>query len=699
MLIELVRGEIMVKIGMLICDRYEIIEKVGTGGMADVYKAKDHRLNRYVAVKVLKQEFSTDTKFVTKFRAEAQSVAGLSHSNIVGVYDVGEEDGLYYIVMELVEGITLKKYIERKGRLDIREAIGISIQIAQGLEVAHDHHIIHRDIKPQNIIISKDGNVKVTDFGIAKAASSNTITSNAMGSVHYISPEQARGGFSDEKSDIYSLGITMYEMLSGKVPFTGESTVAVALAHIQEEAVPLTAIDPDIPKSIEMIVSKCMQKKPELRYLTVSALIEDLKKAVTDPDGDFVKIAPLVDDSATIHISDDDVRQIRTRKAVVVPTPDPEDDIDISDIEEDDGEDGSDIDPKLEKAVVIGSIAAGVILALIVIFIVIKIFLPGGSKEDDVTETAAPTTGVEMTASPGNNEDDKTSIQIDDLKDMDKNQAISYLNDLDMDLNIETEEIESSEIDEGRVISTEPQAGSTISEGDTVKVFVSSGKAKTEVPDVYGQTIDEAKKLLADKNFKTSTTYENSDTVEIEKVIRTIPEKNSEAEDGSTVVVVLSKGKATKYVKVPKLSNLTKKDARKALEKVGLKLGNVTTNYSDTVGKNLVVSQSQAGGSEVETGTTVDITLSLGPQVTYIYMGNVTISDNPFQDEAQNGVIKIVLTQDGQTKVITEESMNYYSFPLYVEAQGWSESEGEIVMYVNGARYNAYNISFSKVSQ
>ncbi len=235
MLIELVRGEIMVKIGMLICDRYEIIEKVGTGGMADVYKAKDHRLNRYVAVKVLKQEFSTDTKFVTKFRAEAQSVAGLSHSNIVGVYDVGEEDGLYYIVMELVEGITLKKYIERKGRLDIREAIGISIQIAQGLEVAHDHHIIHRDIKPQNIIISKDGNVKVTDFGIAKAASSNTITSNAMGSVHYISPEQARGGFSDEKSDIYSLGITMYEMLSGKVPFTGESTVAVALAHIQED--------------------------------------------------------------------------------------------------------------------------------------------------------------------------------------------------------------------------------------------------------------------------------------------------------------------------------------------------------------------------------------------------------------------------------------------------------------------------------
>ena len=208
----------MIKIGMCISGRYEIIEKVGAGGMADVYKARDNRLNRYVAIKVLKQEYSADTKFVTKFRAEAQSVAGLAHPNIVAVYDVGEENGLHYIVMELVEGITLKKYIEHKGKLDIKESLGISIQIAQGLCAAHANHIIHRDIKPQNIIISREGKVKVMDFGIAKAASSNTITSNAMGSVHYISPEQARGGFSDERSDIYSLGITMYEMLSGKVP-------------------------------------------------------------------------------------------------------------------------------------------------------------------------------------------------------------------------------------------------------------------------------------------------------------------------------------------------------------------------------------------------------------------------------------------------------------------------------------------------
>jgi len=225
----------MIKIGMMIGDRYEILEKIGTGGMSDVYKAKCHKLNRYVAIKVLKQEFSENANFVSKFRIEAQAAAGLMHPNIVNVYDVGEENGIYYIVMELVEGITLKKYIEKKARLSYKEAVSIAIQVSMGIEAAHNNHIIHRDIKPQNIIISKDGKVKVTDFGIAKAATSNTITSNVMGSVHYTSPEQARGGYSDEKSDIYSLGITMFEMLTGRVPFNGETTVAIAIKHIQEE--------------------------------------------------------------------------------------------------------------------------------------------------------------------------------------------------------------------------------------------------------------------------------------------------------------------------------------------------------------------------------------------------------------------------------------------------------------------------------
>ena len=302
----------MIKPGIFISDRYEIIEKVGTGGMADVYKAKCHRLNRNVAIKVLKPEYSDDQTFVSKFRGEAQSAAGLSHPNIVNVYDVGDDGNLHYIVMELVEGITLKSFIERKGKLEIKEAVGIAIQIAQGMEAAHANHIIHRDIKPQNIIISREGKVKVTDFGIAKAASPNTITSNAMGSVHYISPEQARGGYSDEKSDIYSLGVTLYEMLIGKVPFEGDNAVSVALLHIQGEATPLRQLDPTIPPSLDKIVQKCMQKKPERRYLSASEFIQDLKRSLANPNGEFVKMAPVgVTDSPTINLTPEQVGEIR----------------------------------------------------------------------------------------------------------------------------------------------------------------------------------------------------------------------------------------------------------------------------------------------------------------------------------------------------------------------------------------------------
>ena len=280
----------MIKIGMLVGDRYEIVEKIGTGGMSDVYKAKDRKLNRFVAVKVLKQEFSENTNFVSKFRSEAQAAAGLMHPNIVNVYDVGEDNDIYYIVMELVEGITLKKYIEKKARLSVKESVSIAIQVSMGIEAAHNNHIIHRDIKPQNIIISKDGKVKVTDFGIAKAATSNTITSNVMGSVHYTSPEQARGGYSDEKSDIYSLGITLFEMLTGRVPFNGDTTVAIAIKHIQEPMPSPREYVPEIPVSVEQIVFKCTQKSPDRRYQKMAEVIDDLKRSLISPDENFVVI-------------------------------------------------------------------------------------------------------------------------------------------------------------------------------------------------------------------------------------------------------------------------------------------------------------------------------------------------------------------------------------------------------------------------
>ena len=300
----------MVKDGIVLGKRYEVLSKVGAGGMADVYKGRDQMLNRYVAIKVLKKEFREDENFVRKFRSEAQASAGLLHPNVVNVYDVGEDRGLYYMVMELVEGITLKEYIEKKGRLSHKEVISIAIQMCSGIGAAHAAGIIHRDIKPQNIIISKDGKVKVTDFGIAKAVTSNTISTNAMGSVHYTSPEQARGGFSDQKSDIYSIGITLYEMVTGQVPFDGDSTVSVAIKHLQEEITAPSELVSDIPYSLEQIILKCTQKNAERRYPNTDELIQDLKRSLVDPDGDFVVIPPL-GNADTLIITDEELDEIQ----------------------------------------------------------------------------------------------------------------------------------------------------------------------------------------------------------------------------------------------------------------------------------------------------------------------------------------------------------------------------------------------------
>ena len=402
----------MINPGMMISDRYEIIDRVGSGGMADVYKAKCHRLNRYVAIKVLKQEYSSDAKFVAKFRAEAQSVAGLSHPNIVNVYDVGEDNGLHYIVMELVEGITLKKFIEKKGKLDVKEAVGIGIQIAQGMEAAHNNHIIHRDIKPQNIIISKEGKVKVTDFGIAKAATSNTITSNAMGSVHYISPEQARGGYSDEKSDIYSLGVTLYEMLSGKVPFEGESTVTVALAHIQDEAVPLQQLDPNIPLSLSKSVQKCMQKKPDMRYMSSAALISDLKRSLSEPDGAYVNIVDDEDDfSPTIKFSSDDVNKVRDASRGRYAQEE-----NIEPQEEESGDDDA-IDPKLEKILKICSVVVAVIILIVILLIIGKVsgWWGKGSGKDDKDVTSITTEAPAETTAEATEEPKAGMVEVPDI--------------------------------------------------------------------------------------------------------------------------------------------------------------------------------------------------------------------------------------------------------------------------------------------
>ena len=680
----------MVSIGTIIGDRYEILEKVGSGGMADVFRAKCHRLNRYVAIKILKQDYSEDTKFVTKFRGEAQAIAGISHPNIVGIYDVGEENGMYYIVMELVDGITLKKYIEEKGKLSVKEAVGIALQIANGLEAAHSNHIIHRDIKPQNILIARDGTAKVTDFGIAKAASSNTITANAMGSVHYISPEQARGGYSDEKSDIYSLGVTMYEMLSGTLPFNGESAVAIALAHIQEEAVPLAALDATIPKGISNIVNKCMQKKTELRC--VADLIADLKMFLQDPSGDYGVIGNLYKNDGTIFMSKDDVNTLRdaSRKGMgpVEQKPEPQEPE-----EPEEPESNSDVDPKLEKALVFGSIGVAIIIGLVILYMVGRVLGFWGSAKPESNSGSSSTTASE-TAKPGS-DTSGDEITLEDYANKIKDYVETDLSNYDITCTV-TEEA-SDEIEKGYVIRTSPAAGSTVAKGGKVELIVSSGVEQVSIPDTTGDTITDAYQTLNDKGFKVKQGEDVYSSQAIGKVAYTKPAAGKKVDKGATITIYPSKGEETKYVKVPNLLGMTRSQAKSALEKAGLKYGSETKSYSSTQ-KNRVCVQSVSSGNEVEEGSTVDVTLSLGPEKTYTYEGSVTIA-NPFEYETDSGIIKVILKQDGNTTTVREEQKTYYDFPWTLDGiKGSSANQGEITVYRDGQQVATYNVTFKRVS-
>lgn len=682
----------MVSIGTIIGDRYEILEKVGSGGMADVFRAKCHRLNRYVAIKILKQDYSEDTKFVTKFRGEAQAIAGISHPNIVGIYDVGEENGMYYIVMELVDGITLKKYIEEKGKLSVKEAVGIALQIANGLEAAHSNHIIHRDIKPQNILIARDGTAKVTDFGIAKAASSNTITANAMGSVHYISPEQARGGYSDEKSDIYSLGVTMYEMLSGTLPFNGESAVAIALAHIQEEAVPLVALDATIPKGISNIVNKCMQKKTELRYSCVADLIADLKMFLQDPSGDYGVIGNLYKNDGTIFMSKDDVNTLRdaSRKGMgpVEQKPEPQEPE-----EPEEPESNSDVDPKLEKALVFGSIGVAIIIGLVILYMVGRVLGFWGSAKPESNSGSSSTTASE-TAKPGS-DTSGDEITLEDYANKIKDYVETDLSNYDITCTV-TEEA-SDEIEKGYVIRTSPAAGSTVAKGGKVELIVSSGVEQVSIPDTTGDTITDAYQTLNDKGFKVKQGEDVYSSQAIGKVAYTKPAAGKKVDKGATITIYPSKGEETKYVKVPNLLGMTRSQAKSALEKAGLKYGSETKSYSSTQ-KNRVCVQSVSSGNEVEEGSTVDVTLSLGPEKTYTYEGSVTIA-NPFEYETDSGIIKVILKQDGNTTTVREEQKTYYDFPWTLDGiKGSSANQGEITVYRDGQQVATYNVTFKRVS-
>ena len=601
----------MLREGMFLADRYEIIEQIGTGGMADVYKAKCHKLNRYVAIKVMKSEFSQDKTFVSKFWAEAQSAAGLVNPNVVNVYDVGVENGIYYIVMELVEGITLKKYIEKRGKLPYKEAVSIAIQVANGMDAAHQHNIVHRDIKPQNIIISKEGKVKVTDFGIAKVASSATInTSASMGSVHYISPEQARGGYSDERSDIYSLGITIFEMLTGTVPFDGDSAVAVAVQHIQDSIPTPSQLVEGIPVSVDKIVLKCTQKKTDRRYQSASELIADLKKSLVMPDEDFVNLGSVYDgamakpydtDSETKDEPDDDDDKLLTEGAKLDADNESDDELLDSDSDDDDIDDER--NDKLELVMKCIGIGIAVIILMITIFVVIK--LVGNGKSTAKNNRASV---EETTASLSNNKNSSDMVEVPNVVGMTKEDAIKALNKLGLGYKAVTQS--SDTVAEDCVISQGNVGGSKVEKNSQIVLTISSGKENKEVsvPNVKGRSEQEARELIEAANLVASVDYEYSDTVDAGNVIKYSP--SGSVSEGSTVTISVSRGKKVTNVTVPNVLGMSESLASQTLDSANLK---VTVKYetSSKAEYGTVTSQTPySAGDSVPSGTTITIYVS-----------------------------------------------------------------------------------------
>lgn len=597
----------MLREGMFLADRYEIIEQIGTGGMADVYKAKCHKLNRYVAIKVMKSEFSQDKTFVSKFWAEAQSAAGLVNPNVVNVYDVGVENGIYYIVMELVEGITLKKYIEKRGRLPYKEAVSIAIQVANGMDAAHKHNIVHRDIKPQNIIISKEGKVKVTDFGIAKVASSATInTSASMGSVHYISPEQARGGYSDERSDIYSLGITLFEMLTGTVPFDGDSAVSVAVQHIQD-SIPLPSqLVEGVPVSVDKIVLKCTQKKTDRRYQSAAELIVDLKKSLVMPDEDFVRMGSAYDsvlkkDEEEYNPDDDELLTENAGHDLDDDNEDTDDELLENDSDKDEDIDDERND-KLELVMKCIGIGIAVIILMITIFVVIK--LVGNGKNTANNNK----TSVEATTVNSANNNSSDMVEVPKVVGMTKEDAIKALNKLGLGYKAVTQS--SDTVAEDCVISQGNVGGSKVEKNSQIVLTISTGKENKEVtvPNVKGKSEQEAKEAIEAANLVASVDYQYSDSVEAGNVIKYSP--SGSVAEGSTVTIHVSRGKKVTNVSVPNVLGMSESLASQTLDSANLK---VTVKYetSSKAEYGTVTSQTPySAGDSVPSGTTITIYVS-----------------------------------------------------------------------------------------
>ncbi|MEG0565555.1 MAG: Stk1 family PASTA domain-containing Ser/Thr kinase [Hungatella sp.] len=605
----------MLRPGVFLQDRYEILELIGSGGMSDVYKARCHKLNRLVAIKVLKAEFSDDANFVAKFKMEAQAAAGLCHPNIVNVYDVVDESRLHYIVMELIEGITLKSYISKKGHLETKEAVGIAIQVAQGIAAAHAQNIIHRDIKPQNIIISKTGKVKVADFGIARAATAQTLTSAAMGSVHYISPEQARGGYSDTRSDLYSLGITIYEMVTGKLPFEGDNTVTVALAHLEEPMTRPSIYNREIPISLEHIILKCTEKKPEYRYNHAAEVIADLRKVLQSPNEDFVKMAAPVDYGAnTVTISPQELEDIKKGQKTYQPTSKPVTRSTSKPVAE-----NEDVNPKIEKLMT--AVGVGVAILIVAILIVMFSRLSGlfhlGS---DKSTAASVDTVAESTLS------DK-EILMPKVVGLPEDMAETKLKESTLVMKV-TGYQDSETVEKGYVIYQETPVGSVVPKYSTVNVTVSNGTDVINLTtlSLSGNDITTVKNLLESKGVIAETKEETNETIEKGKVIRYEPEK---VKKGEKVMLYVSLGKAPTLKPAPSILNLSEEAAVAALIEAGMVPGAASLAFSDTVAAGHVISQNIDANTQLPEGSAISYVVSQGSEtVSKRYLASISETYN-----------------------------------------------------------------------
>lgn len=678
--------------GTILGNRYEIEGKIGTGGMADVYKGKDLKLNRYVAIKVLKSEFSSNKNFVSKFKVEAQSAAGLMHHNIVNVYDVGEENGLYYFVMELVEGITLKHYIEKKMRLSYKEALSIAIQVSNGIEAAHNNGIIHRDIKPQNIIISREGKVKVADFGIARAASSDTVTSHAMGSVHYTSPEQARGGYSDAKSDIYSIGITLFEMVTGRVPFDGETTVSIAIKHIQEEMPSPRMYVPDLPISVEKIIMKCTQKNPDRRYYNIGELIADLKRACTNPDEDFVVIQEARSNAGTKVITDADRGRVNqyvenNRPVTPVNTPNPYEQFMDEDEEFDDG--------RLNQ-------------------------FPGSQQQNAYNQNYR-NNQYNQHDEDDYDEDEEWERQ-ERLRKQQEKRRKEELKRQRMAQNDKRARVNDSrrryddepfddEVDPNmeRVMTVLMIVAAIVIAivaifavvkvtglfGKSGSGFGSSTKVEegyTLVPDVVGYDLTKASKALEEAGLTAKATYAESTEYDKDIIASQDIEAGSQVELGTVLNLVVSSGKVEQVmgIAVPDVVGKTEVEAKVALENEGFVMVKELST-SETVEKGKVISQNPLGATNAPKGSQITVIISDGPDTSESVVPDIVGKD---KETAMN-----MLTEAGLLfNTISEEPNDSVEAGLVISqtvAAGTSVTTGTIVDFTVSKGPTGYTCSYA----